>query len=200
MIILSLVVQNNYNQNSLHTRTLRYKYLAIFKCTQLFWMLYKTTISYFRYRTSNIFLLKSTKWLYNRHLLPTVHNKFSNLHTNELGLLTNQLTFSYMHHTTFSLLTKFNFPLTKSFTTKPTLSDCFSHKDLIYKKPITILSFSIKNFFFKKLLFLVLHILTLSHISFSKHTFNVKQALLLYYKHYQILNFSNIFYFKLRRY
>lgn len=192
--MISFVVQNFFNTPFL-AKTQRYNNLVISMNTKLLYTFVKFT-SYSRFSSHNsLRALSFINFLYQKFFIRGFFAFFKKLYSNQLGLMTINLTKS-LTHKTFSNL---NFMLDKGTFIKSHNRNLFSLYNIKYLQPITIISFAFQKKTYNSLMVFVLFLLVSNYTS-SQNSFKLYYSFILKSPNLSLYPFLNLFYFKLKQF
>lgn len=192
--MISFVVQNFFNTPFL-AKTQRYNNLVISMNTKLLYAFVKFT-SYSRLSSHNsLHALSFINFLHQKFFIRGFFAFFKKLYSNQLGLMTINLTKS-LTHKTFSNL---NIMLDKGTFIKSHNHNLFSLYNIKYLQPITIVSFAFQKKTYNSLMVFVLFLLV-SNYTPSQNSFKLYYSFILKSPNLSLYPFLNLFYFKLKQF
>ena len=192
--MLSFVVQNFYSQPFL-SKTQRYNKLIISSNTHLLYLFIKESVQRSTDWQLTINQLGLSKFLLNKFFMKTFYKFFRKLSTSSLGVMTLNLTKSYMYKTFDDL--------NKLMIYKPILlpkkHHHFSSHKVKYLQPIIILSFAFQKKTYDTLMMYIIFLLVNSYTP-SQNSFKLYYSFVIYSNSFSVYPFINLFYFKLRQF
>lgn len=131
---------------------------------------------------------------FNKFFLKTFWKYFKSFILRDSGLLTNNMSKSFVFSTIYMINSK--------LWNKKNYINLNHHKHLsfcLYLKPVSVFSFSFQNHTYNTLIFLIFNLINASYHSF-KNDFKLIYGFILYQDNYRLFYFCNIPYFKIFNY
>lgn len=192
--MISFVVQNFYSTPFL-AKTQRYNNLVIAMNTKLIYTFLKLNSCTFNNLAYEPKIINFTLFLYSKFFTNTFFAFFKKLYSARMGIMTINLTKSFLHKTFSDLNTQ--------LTTPNSLNSMMSHKYSLhrvnYLQPITIVSFAFHKKTYDTLMIFVL-LLLVSNYNPTQNSFKLYYSFVLRSPNLSLYSFLNLFYFKLKQF
>lgn len=192
--MISFVVQNFYS-NPFLSKTQRYNRLVVAMNTQLLYLFIKDTAHYTNSQFNKVYYTPISILLMNKFFAKTFFLFFKKLSTKNLGIMTTNLTKSYMYKT----LTDIDGLLVSRKPASTYLTYTPSAYSVRYLQPITILSFAFQKKTYDTLMSYIIFLLV-SNYTAPQNSFNLFYSFIICPHNFTLYPFLNLFYFKLRQF
>ena len=192
--MISFVVQNFYS-NPFLPKTQRYNKLVIAMNTSLLYLFIKDSIHYSSSQFNKVSYTPISVLLMDRFFTQSFFLFFKKINTRSFGIMTANLTKSYIHKTLDELDSLL---MSKSLTHLPTTYIPSNHS-VCYLQPITILSFAFQKKTYDTLMSYIIFLLVNSYAA-PQNSFNLFYSFIICPHNFLLYPFLNLFYFKLRQF
>lgn len=192
--MISFVVQNFFSAPFL-PKTQRYNNLVVSMNTKLLYMFIKNDVLTLNNLSRLVLTLPFTSFLLWRFFSKTFYAFFKKIYTRNMGIMTINLTKSYLYKT-FDNLDNF-------ITSRGALVKLHTHKyslhSVAYLQPITIVSFAFHKKTYDTLMIHIMMLLV-GNYNPNQNSFNLYYSFILKSPNMSLYPFLNLFYFKLRQF
>lgn len=192
--MISFVVQNFFNTPFLY-KTQRYNNLVISMNTKLLYTFIKLNSHYAVSCSQTIKSLTFTMFMYRKFFTKTFFNFFKNIYSKQMGIMSLNLTKSFIYKT-FSDL---NYALSSNNFKNINSRHIYSNHNIKYLQPVTVVSFSFHKKTYDTLMIFIL-LLLVSNYTPSQNSFRLYYSYILKSPNFTLYPFLNLFYFKLKQF
>lgn len=192
--MISFVVQNFFATPFL-PKTQRYNNLIVCMNTKLLYMFIKNDVLTLNNISRTIQTLPFTSFLSWRFFSKTFYAFFKKIYTRSMGIMTINLTKSFLHKTFDNLD---NFITSRGHLIKPNTHK-YSIKSVTYLQPVTIVSFAFQKKTYDTLMIHIM-LLLVGNYHPNQNSFNLYYGFIFSTATMSLYPSLNLFYFKLRRF
>lgn len=192
--MISFVVQNFFNTPFL-PKTQRYNNLIVSMNTKLLYTFIKLNSYKFHSFIQTPLTLNLTTFMYQRFFGKTFFHFFKTIYSKQMGIMSINLTKSFLYKTFNDLNTAFSDENPKDVR----LSHKYSRYTIKYLQPVTIVSFAFQKKTYDTLMIFII-LLLVSNYNPSQNSFKLYYSYLIKSPNYSLYPFLNLFYFKLKQF